>query len=533
MKPGLVGLLVGLLVVLLAVRPGGPAVAGQDPPAARILHRMQARADRLRSVEAGFLLTRADPRFLRCFFTPSELNLEGVLAFSRPDDFDLHLRQEGNCWYRFDSRQGSGLRFSALVRLGAGSAAFPSPPQSTADPDLGLADFNQDSADLHPFHPLCLLWPPELWKDIPQHEAHVDGTETLFDRVCFRLRIPIENGGRLGLWVDRETFEARRVEVVPQGAGAVLLAEYRRERPDDPCWSEVEVQADYRPLFRARSSAIVVDPARSRLPELTLVLHRPGGVSAREGPSRPLLSPVFRGVLWALVALLAVLGGRLVYQVFRRRSLARELILLDAPGGDWQRRLRGLGFPVEAFTPEVVTRELQGLDRGRILATSQGPRALVVAPEACAGARAHRYLLKAFVEEGGRVLLLSHRDPRSWPFQADAVEMAAADVRGINFESPGPWRGLEARKVAWLAQALGCGVYPSGLDGRPFERELVGFRGGDGAQATVLGVAHRGRGEWWVCQLNLPDPGPHRRDEAGRLLRELLELLQGRPEAGG
>jgi len=511
----------------------GPVSAQtSDELASRVLQRVRFRASQVDGLEAEVHLTRTDPRFLRCFYVPSTLNLRGVMGFKKPDDFDLNLWQGGARWFRFDSRAGFNLRFSGLVRLGGGPAIVPPPPESSPDPDLGFPDLTQDSAENFPFHPLCFLWPPRLWRALPGQAPTLEGSETLYGRPCLRVALLLDNGMRARVWADRLTFEPLRMEVQPPGGLGTVLADYRWE-PGAPCWSEVEVQADRRPLFRAVAVNPLVEPSRSRLPPLSLVLRRPAGVQARAGPSALQLPDWGWGVLRALALVLGILAARFLYHLLRRRTLARELILLDRPEGPWARRLQRLGYPVARFSPQCVSQELQILDRGRAIATDDPPRAILVAPGAGELIRTQRYLLQSFVQAGGRVLVLAHEKARDLPFEAELAWITRAEIRGVTYDPSGPWRRLDSRRVAELVLERGCETCLVSLGGGPVQQDLVGFRAADSRQATVIGVTRQGLGEWLVCQVPFPSSIKEWPKDLSALLCDLVDLLEGyaSPEA--
>jgi hypothetical protein len=517
------------MVLILAIWLSGPVFA-QTPEelASRVLQRVHSRASQVDGLEAEVHLTRTDPRFLRCFFVPSALNLKAVMGFEKPDDFDLHLWQGGARWFRFDSRAGFNLRFSGLVRLGGGPAVVPPPPETSPDPDLGFADLTQDSAETFPFHPLCFLWPPRMWQALPGHTPTLEGSETLFGRACLRVGLLLDNGMRARIWADRLTFEPLRMEFQPPGGRGTLLADYRWE-PGAPCWSQVEVYADRRPLFQAVAVEPRVDPSASRLPDLSLVLRRPAGITARAGPSTLQLPDWAWGILRALALALAILAARFLYHLLRRRTLARELILLDRADGPWARRLQRLGYPVARFSPECVSQELQILDRGRAVATDDPPRAILVAPGAGEQIRTQRYLLRSFVQAGGRVLVLAHDQARDLPFDGELTRITRAELRGVHFDPAGPWRRLEPRRVAELVLERGCEACLVSLEGRPLEQDLVGLRAADSRQATVIGLSRQGLGEWLVCQVPFPESVKDWPKDLSALLCELVDLLEGYP----
>lgn len=515
------------LALLLAL--SLPASAAPDPAAVELLQRVRAAVADVRAFEADVLMTRMRPEFLKAFYTPTTLNMGGVVGFRRPDDFDLYLVQGGSRFFRFDSRGGFGLRYSALVRLGEGSPDFPPPLQPTPEPGLGFDDFGPDTTNLRPLHPLVFLFPPELWEAAPGEEPQSDGAESLYGTSCARLRVPQSGGAVLRYWVDRTSYQVLRLEATPAGGGAVLQADYRRTGAAPPAWTDVEVKANHAPVYTARMSRPVVNGTASRLPDLSLVLRKPGGDVTRAAvPLLMRLSGEVKGVLLVLGAVLLGLAVRFLSHRFGRQRFSREVILLDTLDGLWARRLKRLGFPVTEFTPEIVTEELHGLERGATVESTRPPRAIVVAPEACANARAHRYLLKAFVEEGGRVLLLAHTS--SFPFEVQTAPLSESGIRQIFFEPDGAWHRIPGAEAGAVASGMGCGVYYLSVDGAPVQRELVGFANEAGLRMVAVGVAHRGRGEWILCQLAFPVSSVGLRTPAGRMLRDLMDLLQHRRE---
>ena len=64
-----------------------------------------------------------------------------------------------------------------------------------------------------------------------------------------------------------------------------------------------------------------------------------------------------------------------------------------------------MGYTVTPFDPEILTEERKYLGKkpGAVL-----PRAVVIAPGAFANIKGYLFLLRAYVEEGGRVLVLTH-----------------------------------------------------------------------------------------------------------------------------
>lgn len=517
-----------LASLVLALGLSVSAWAAPDPPAVEMLQRVRAQGAEVRSFEADVALTRTRPDFLKAFYPPTTLNMEGVVGYRRRDDFDLNLLQGGSRYYRFDSRGGFSLRFSALVRLGEGGSAFPQPFQPTPEPGLGFADFGPNTSSVRLFHPLVFLFPPELWEPAPGEEPQADGAESLYGVDCMRLKVPQAGGAVLRLWVDRRSYRILRVEATPPGGGP-MQADYRRGDAPAPAWSEVEVSANHAPIYVARMTKPVLNGSKSRLPDLSLVLRKPGGdVVPSAVPLIMRLSDESKGVLLVLTTVLLGLGLRFLWHRYGRQTFSREVILLDTLDGLWGRRLKRLGFPVLEFSPELVTEELQSLGRGATVESTRPPRAIVVAPGACANARPHRYLLKSFVEEGGRVLLLAHTT--SLPFEAETAPLSEYGIRQIFFEPDGAWRRIPGDEAGALASTIGCGLYFQSVDGAPVDRELVGFANEEGLRMVAVGVAHRGRGEWIVCQLSFPVSSVGLRTQSGKMLLDLMDLLQHRRE---
>ena len=75
----------------------------------------------------------------------------------------------------------------------------------------------------------------------------------------------------------------------------------------------------------------------------------------------------------------------------------------------------------------------------------------------------------------------------------------------------------------------GCETCLVSMEGMPLDQDLVGLRGADSRQATVIGLTRQGLGEWLVCQLPFPESIKEWPKELSTLLCELVDLLEGYP----
>lgn len=459
------------LLVLLAMA-AAPAVAA--PTAESLVQEARARA---RAGSWDVRIERQDDRLLSGL-QPGTGPLEASLTCTR-EAMDLVVRLGGAGGDLLQSRDGLHLAFAGHVRIGPGETApEPAPGPPPVPEILGYRELTRASAEPVPLHPLLALWPWALRPPLPDERIDpVVAEDLVLGTPCWRVNLTREK-----VWLRKADLRVLRTE----GDGFQTI------------WSDegVQVTLGNRPLYRAT--------LREGAPVSPLMLRRPS-------PPKP--PPATR--VWEGAALLALAGGlvflltRLLRFRLARQACSLELPLLDTPDGLWRPRLERLGFPVTPFALDTASDELRAVGLGLTADTTATTRAIVVAPGMADHAPA--WLLRSYVEEGGRVMLLAQT--RDLPSAAEMVEIPVP--RAIRTDPSGPWRRTSFEEVGPYAAREGSGVYYAQADHDLLVAE-------SDRKGVIAGVVRRGRGEWLLCQLSL-------RGQVGeRVLLDLLEHLQAR-----
>lgn len=466
-------------VVALVLALAGTARAA--PTSEALVQQARAQA---RPVTWQVRLDRQDDRFLSGL-QPGAAPLQGTLSCTR-DRMDFVLELGGASADLLTSRDGQELTFEGLVRVGSGATvAEPSPPPPPVPEVLGYREFTRQTAEPVPAHPLLMLWPWALRPPLPGERFDGAPVEDVVGGTpCWRVTLH-NHEVRERVWLRQADLQVLRTERTSPALGATY--------GDDG----VQVTLDLRPLYRA-----TFRPGEPVAPQ---VLRRPTPAPPAQPLPRNTLLVVLAGALAFL--LLRLLRFRL-----QRGACSREILLLDTPDGAWGRTLERLGYPVEPFDLETASRELQSVGPGLTADTTATSRAIVVAPGMAD--RKLAFLLRSFVEGGGRVMLLAQT--HDLPGGGDLVELPV--LRALRTDPAGPWRRTTFEEVGPYAARSGTGAYYPSAD-----RELLVAEAG--RRGVVAGVLRRGQGEWHLCQLALQGP------VGERVLQDLLDYLQARRDS--
>lgn len=148
------------------------------------------------------------------------------------------------------------------------------------------------------------------------------------------------------------------------------------------------------------------------------------------------IEPVRFGPIWqagsvATVILLMLLLTFLYYRFWffkqKRESFAREIIVVegDRPEEKISHIFADLGIPTSSFTSEKLTEERKLLD----MKQKKRPRVVVIGPGMFSKIKSYNFLIKAYVEDGGRVVVFEHgiEQSRDMPFTPTYVPYDRTD----------------------------------------------------------------------------------------------------------
>lgn len=559
------------LVCWLALA-AAPASALSDEKAVEAMTAVDERALKVSSFQSEFHLIRQDPAFLELFFPESQfrsnLSVDGILNFDSPNrQYNLYLRTEGIDYQHLVAR-GTSVVWIGQERIpnlmkdpnpiavpGASPSPSPSPtpsPEASASPGaspspspspspVAYEDLGPSSHEPVQFHPLLFMWPFVLQSDAVSQYHLVSEDEVVYGRKCYL--IEVRNSAakdQVRLWVDPKGEQITQVEIV-RADGQKVLATYMGFHPPDKetgyaIYNRVEVSVDGKSVYMAELTTPEINPNRILVTKGDETV--PVNTSNRRGELNTFigeLPPIISGALLFLVSVLgiglAVLGYRYYRFARSRQEFTDELVLIDEEDGRFGELLERLGYSWIPFNPEVLTQERMLLGKGATADTTRKPRGVVVAPESFAEVKGYFFLLKAYVEEGGRVLVMYHtpKTAATMPFTSSFIPLMPGDTATGYHCRSGVFETVPDDEVERLCGALAAKELYTQVNERPVSHEIVVARNkSTGVKGTVLGVVRQGKGEYILCQLRFDPKLTASSAPIRRLLGDLIHLLQAR-----
>ena len=573
-----------LRIVILALTLAGwfvfalPAGARtSDPDAIEAIAAIHAKSIRITSFQADFNLLRQGEKFLEKFFPDSpfydNLSLNGIVNFdANSGQYNMYFRLSGADYHHF------ALRRNAVTYLGAERIynlmssdptpirlePSPSPsasPQEDSSPSPSASPQEDPSpsptpsdafTDLDPVtripvpkHPLLFLWPYSLH---PSSQTYtytvVSRDEIVYGRKCLRIQVnPRDSQNPFLIWVDPKDGVITQVQVTDSRTEKKIRTTYSGFYPPDPktgftMYSRAQVDVEDQPLFLVVLSNLVINPEKIMITHT--VQDHASPVQRTPAPDTglgPAVQVMTRGLL-VLVSILALCLAILGYRYFRfaisRQEFSDELLVIDEEDGRFTELMNDLGYAVTPFNAEILTQERMLLGKGATADTTRRPRGLLVAPNSFAEAKSHFYLVRAFVEEGGRVLVMYH-SPHSasgMPFTASFLPMSPSDIATEYVAKSGLFRSISDDDVARLAGSLAAPeLYNPSNQRPPIQEFLIGRNKSTGVKGVVIGMIRQGKGEYILCQMKFEPELVLNSAPVRRVLSDLVLFLQARKPA--
>lgn len=575
---------IGILVLALAgwFAFASPAEARtSDPDAIEAIASVYSKSIRITSFQADFNLLRQDQTFLEKFFPENpfydNLSLNGIVNFdARSGQYNLYFRLAGADYHHFALR-GNAVTYLGAERIfnlmsdptpirldpspspspSASPLEDPSPspsaspqedPSPSPTPSLaptGITDLDPAARVPVPGHPLLFLWPYALH---PSSQTYtytvVSRDEIVYGRKCLRIQAtPRDSRNPVLIWVDPRAGVITQVQVTDSRTGKKIRTTYAGFHPPDrktgfTMYSRAQVDVEDQPLYLVVLSSLVINPEKIMITRTTQ--GRPGSDERTPAPNTdvgPAVHMLTRGllVLVSILALvLAILGYRYLRFAVSRQEFSDELLVIDEEDGRFTELLNNLGYAVTPFNAEILTQERMLLGKGATADTTRRPRGVLVAPDSFAEAKSYFYLVRAFVEEGGRVLVMYH-SPRSaagMPFTASFLPMSPSDVATEYVSKSGLFQTISEDDVARLGGALAAPeLYNLGNQRPPNQEFLIGRNKSTGVKGVVIGVIRQGKGEYILCQMKFEPEVTLNSAPVRRALSDLILFLQARKPA--
>jgi len=583
--PAILTLLLAALFVGALLCPAALAEPAPDPNYIirnEVVHQAFART----SYSVRVQMLRNDPRLLDSCLAPYRQNglefayLEGRATWVAPDQFDIYLWPQGHSDMvtHLGSDDGYNLWVVSTEGFTPGATDSPSPAPSispapsaspsdapSASPSAAVAPSDTPSATPvaassatpsatpegnpfgkpYRFHPLTNIWPFQLKKVPVGAELAFLGEEEVSHRACWKIsRTSPEL--TMTLWVDKTRHAVVQLEYTDPTSGRPVrfnASDFFSVPPEAGqlnqipliTFSQATVSGGMSPLFDVTAldapTAIAPSPTASATangpPNRTMQMAPP---SVRLVSEPRLLSGFLVLVVSVLLVGLTWFGGKYLIFLLSRSVFSKELIVLDDAEGVFSRSLQDLGYSVTPASMELLTEERNFLGKkpGAVL-----PRAIVVAPHCIGLAKNFLFLIRAYVEEGGRVMLLDHgkADAPVLPFHAFFVPN---NGEKISLEArPGIWKHLREEDVQTKTGHLLPKEYLVEVDHkRPNPPLIQTFSRATGVRTTVAGIFKAGKGEYLLCQMRIADDLKRSKLETSPItklvLLDLISYLQGR-----
>lgn len=542
-----------------------------DSEAVEAIASVYSKSIRVTSFQADFNLIRQDQTFLEKFFPENEfydnVSLHGIVNFdARSGLYNLYFRIGGVDYHHFALRGPAVAYLGAVrifnlmsdptpIRLEPTPSPSPSPEDPSASPEdpspspsptpAGFTDLDPEIGAPVPGHPLLFLWPYPLQPTSRTFTYTVLArNEIVYGRRCLKIQATARGTGNpVLIWVDPKAGLITQVQVTDSKTGKKIRTTYAGFHPPDPktgftMYNRAQVVVDDQPLYLVVLSKTAINPDKIMITRTEqsrpLSEDRPARPNTDLGPAVQFLTRGLIVLVSILALVLAVLGYRYLRFAVSRQEFSDELLVIDEEDGRFTELLDKLGYAVTPFNAEILTQERMLLGKGATADTTRRPRGVVVAPESFSEAKSYFYLVRAFVEEGGRVLVMYH-SPRSsagMPFTPGFLPMSSSDASTEYVSRSGLFQTISEDDVARLAGALAAPeVYNKGNQGPLSEEFVVARNKSTGVKGAVVGVLRQGKGEYILCQLRFEPEVTLNSAPVRRALSDLILFLQARKPA--
>lgn|GEM_PF-1318461 len=586
-----------LYLVLLAFACSAPSLAA--PKAKELLEKLYEPPKIINNYQADIIVMKQDPAYLEKLFPEAKkasgaVPYKGKVSFYRPNYFNLMLelstdrkmelvsddgvrmmlREPFTVSYPVESSPSPSPTPSPSLSPGAtpspAAAVSPSPsPSPTGNgvvfvPDKTLtqtpsatpmiANTETFRGDLtSQMHAINLVFPYDLKAQIPENYTSVAGTEKVYNEDCYVLDISTTARGEMTLWLNKKYNYIMKLQYSDPETNKPIDAYYKNfttYNKDGKTFyfaQSMEVMLDGRIIYSAEITKFdinidttkifgYVDPSKMwKFGESKFRYGKKLRIQRVETPLEKVifLSPILSTFVIFLLAGLGYYGYRYIKFVTTRKLFKREeLIVVEGPEGRTTKALETLGFKAVPFTSELISEERKLLTRKKGM---ELPRAIIIENEMSANIKNHLYLIKAYVEEGGRVLLLPHsiESTASMPVAPSFIPLKKFDEEVFFTVKSNIWKKT---KVAELEK----NIYPFGVtqiyfkvNGRDVDKAMItAYNKLSGVTGAIVGSFREGKGEYLLCQLDILKTieSQYVVFLAKTVLSDMLSFLQGYEE---
>lgn len=242
------------------------------------------------------------------------------------------------------------------------------------------------------------------------------------------------------------------------------------------------------------------------------------------------LSKKARNIVIILSLILAFLAFRYINYRISRQEFSDQLIVVDEEDGRFAEMLAKMGYRTVAFSPEVISEERQFLGKGATEDTSYRPRAIVVAPDSFQFIHNYLFLIRAYVEEGGRVLVMYHpqKSNDDLPYKLEEMPMPPSN-QGFFFDfRKETLTNVKPDSIKHLAKLYTGTEVVLSVDSKKFTERLIWCTNMQSKlEATIVGMIRHGKGEYIICQMQFTPSITVKNANMQFLLNDIFRYLLG------
>jgi hypothetical protein len=272
---------------------------------------------------------------------------------------------------------------------------------------------------------------------------------------------------------------------------------------------------------------IVGDIEETPQPRRTMP-KRPGGGIDEPGPIWQIGTIV--GVI-VLLLLLTFFFYRYWFYKAKREPFAREVIVVegDRPEEKISHLLADMGIPSTAFTSEKLTEERKLLDQQQ---GGKRPRVVVIAPGMFSQVKPFNFLIKAYVQDGGRVIIFEHgvEQTNDMPFTPTFMPYDKTDPNLVFLVHP-QWEKIWRQTSIEEIKKRTAAFYPYELIARVKEKTIdiepiiYATNPKTDFNAVAVAMLKEGKGEYMIVQYRLLEAIKKLKFTSATAEKMLLDLI--------
>lgn len=392
--------------------------------------------------------------------------------------------------------------------------------------NLNKAGETSEAGAVFARHPLSFLVPYSFWTFSSGEHYLIKGEESVYEAKCYVIDDMSVEKGTIILWVSKDDYSIRRIEFTDPATGkkyAAFFRNYYSPKGGIWCCTQMEVTSDGKALYAATFTNLETNlatiagtspgeltPSPSPTATQTKVGRRKvrrGDQGIEEGES--FLTPV--NVI--LIILILAAAGWFYFQyvqpyLLRRKIMGAgyefspEIIVADSKDGKTAEAIRGLGYKTIPFKNDLISESIEAM---RAPGTAK-PRIVAVGPNAFSEIKENMPLIKTYVIEGGRILVLSHnlKGSKGLPFSVNFYSYNPWDT-SINYRVKlSIWKSIPEKDVAGRhTHIMPSDVYVT-AGGKKIDNEIINAKNETtGAEGTAIGLVDEGKGKYLLCQYKL------------------------------